>query len=104
MSNHLIAEILEIESEANTIVRDAKQKAEKIIADIHHGIGCMKATLENEYRQKLEILKSKTLDLQKSEEERLRNEFELYKEKLLHMNNQIMEDAVDWIVKHIYES
>lgn len=104
MSNHLIAEVLEIESEADTIVRDAKQKAEKIIADIHHELGCMKATLENEYRQKLETLKSKTLDLQKSEEERLRNEFELLKKNLLHRNNQIVEDAVNWVIKHIYES
>ncbi|MCF6154129.1 MAG: hypothetical protein E3K36_02520 [Candidatus Brocadia sp.] len=104
MSNHLIAEVLEIESEADTIVRNAKQKAEKIIAGIHHEIGCMKAIIENEYRQKLETLKSKTLDLQKSEEERLRNEFKLLKKNLLHRNNQIVQDAVNWVVKNIYES
>lgn len=104
MSDHLIAEVLKIETEADNIVGDAKQKAGKIIANIHTEIGFIRAALENEYRQKLEILKSKTVDLQKSEEERLRNEFELLKKKLLHINTKIMENAVDWVVKHIYES
>lgn len=104
MSNHLIAEVLRIESEADTIVRDAKQKAEKIIAGIHQEIGCIKETLEKEYSQRLEALKSKTLDSQKSEENRLKNEFELAKKNLLCINNQITEDAVNLVVKHIYES
>ena len=104
MSDHLIADVLKIELEADTIVRDAKQKAGKIIADIHNEIGSIKTNLENEYRQKLETLKSKTFDLQKSEEERLRNEFELFKKKLLHIDDKILEDAVKWVVKHIYES
>lgn len=104
MSDHLITEVLKIEAEADNIVNDAKEKAAKIIADIHNEIGFIKTNLENEYRQRLEIVKSKTFDLQKSEEERLRNEFELLEEKLLYVKNKFMEDAVNWVIKHIYES
>lgn len=90
--------------EADTIVNDGKQKAEKIIANIHDEIKSIKTNIEKEYYQRLEILRAEIADLQKSEEERLRNEFELLKENLLHRNSKIMEDAVNWIIKHIYES
>lgn len=104
MSDHLIADILKIEIEVDNIVNEGKQKAEKIIANSHNAIESIKTNLEKKYRQKLDILKAKFADMHKSEEERLRNEFELLKEKLLHINRKIMEDAVNWVIKHIYES
>ncbi|MFN3531773.1 MAG: hypothetical protein ACK41Q_04550 [Candidatus Brocadia sp.] len=104
MTDHLIADILKIEVEADNIVNGGKQKAEKIIANIRDEIESIKTNLEKEYRQKLEILKVKIADLQKSEEERLRNEFELLKGNLLHINSKIVEDAVNWVIKLIYES
>lgn len=104
MGDHLIADILKIEVEADNIVNDGKQKAEKIIANIHDEIESIKINLEKEYHQKLEILKAKIANLQKSEEERLRNEFELLKGNLLHLNSKNVEDAVNWVIKHIYES
>jgi len=104
MSDHLITEILKIEEEADRIVNDARQKAGEIIVNIHHEIESIKITRENEYRQKLEIGKASIAKLQKSEEEGLRNESELLKKKLLNINGKSMEDAVTWVVKHIYES
>jgi F0F1-type ATP synthase membrane subunit b/b' len=104
MSDHLIVDVLKIEEEADNIINDGKQKAEKIVANIHDEIESIKTNLEKEYRQKLELLKAKIADLQKTEEERLRNEFELLRRNILHINSKIMEDAVKWVIKHIYES
>ncbi len=104
MGDHLITEVLNIEAEADNIVSEAKQKAEGIVANIHNEIELIKTAFENEYRQKLEMLKAKIAELQKTEEEGLRNEFELLEKKLLHINNESIENAVDWVVKHIYES
>ena len=104
MGDHLITEIAEIEAEADNIVRDAHRKAEKVIANVPNEISLAKATLENEYHQKFEKSKAKIIEFQKSEEERLKNEFELLKKRLLHVDGKSMEDAVNWVVKHIYES
>lgn len=104
MSEHLITEILKIEEDADRIVNEARQKAREITADIHNEIESIKTTYENEYRKKLEIVKARIAELQKSEEEDLRNESELLKKKLLNINSKNMEDAVRWVVKHIYES
>ena len=104
MSDHLIAEILKIEEESGRIVNEARLKAGEIIADIHNEVESIKTTYENEYHQKLEIVKARIHELQKSEEEGLRNESELLEKKLLNINSKSMEDAVAWAVKHIYES
>ena len=104
MSDHLITEVLKIEEEANRIVNEARQKAKEITANVHHETESIKTTCENAYRQKLEIVKAGIAELQKSEEEGLRNESELLKKKLLNINSKSMEDAVRWVVKHIYES
>jgi len=104
MSDHLITEILKIEEEADCIVNEARQKAKEITANVHYEIESIKITCENEYRKKLEIVKARIAELQKSEEEGLRNESELLKKKLLNINSKSMEDAVRWVVKHIYES
>jgi len=104
MSDHLITEILKIEEGADRIVNEARQKAREIIANAHHEIESIKITCENEYRKKLDIVKARIAELQKSEEEGLRNESELLKKKLLNINSKSMEDAVRWVVKHIYES
>ena len=102
MSDHLIANILKIEAEADNIVKDAKQKAGEITAGIHNEISIIKTNLEDEYRQKLEALKSRMAELQKSEEGRLRVEFESLKKQLLDKSKNL-EDAVNWVIKHIYE-
>ena len=104
MSDHLITEILKIEEEANRIVNEARQMAKEITANVHHETKSIETTCENEYRQKLEIVMARIAELQKSEEEGLRNESELLKKKLLNINSKSMEDAVTWVVKHIYES
>ena len=104
MSDHLITEILKIEEDANRIVNEARQKAREITANVHYETESIETTCENEYRQKLEIVKARIAELQKSEEEGLRNESELLKKKLLNINSKSMEDAVTWVVKHIYES
>ena len=104
MSDHLITEILKIEKDADRIVNEARLKAREIIANVHHETESIETTGENEYRQILEIVKARIAELQKSEEEGLRNESELLKKKLLNINSKSMEDAVTWVVKHIYES
>ena len=104
MSDHLITEILKIEEDADRIVNEARLKAGEIIADIHNEVESIKTTYENEYHQKLEIVKARIHELQKSEEEGLRNESEALKKKLLQVNRKNVEDAVAWVVKHIYES
>ena len=104
MSDHLITEVLKIEEEADRIVNEARQKAKEITANVHHETESIKTTCENAYRQKLEIVKAGIAELQKSEEEGLRNESELLKKKLLNINSKSIEDAVAWAVKHIYES
>jgi vacuolar-type H+-ATPase subunit H len=104
MSDHLIAEILKIEEEADRIVNEARQKAREITATVHHEIESIKITCENEYRKKLEIVKAGIAELQKSEEEGLKNKSELLKKKVLNINSKSTEDAVRWVVKHIYES
>ena len=104
MSDHLITEILKLEEDADRIVNEARLKAREIIANVHHETESIETTCENKYRQKLEIVKARIAELQKSEEEGLRNESELLKKKLLNINSKSMEDAVTWVVKHIYES
>ena len=104
MSDHLITEILKIEEEADLIVNEARRKAREIIAGIHDEIESIKVSHENEYRQKLEIIKARIAELQKYEAEGLKNESELLKKKLLNINSKSIEDAVRWVVKHIYES
>ena len=104
MSDHLIAEVLKIEEDADRILNEARLKAREIIANVHHETESIETTCENKYRQKLEIVKARIAELQKSEEEGLRNESELLKKKLLYINSKSMEDAVAWVVKHIYES
>ncbi len=102
MADHLITEILKIEAEADRIIHDAKQKAEKIIASIHYEIELVKTALEGEYQRNLEKLPSKIAGLRKPEEEHLRNEFELSKKKLLAVDDAILEDAVHCVLRHIY--
>ncbi|HHT9137495.1 MAG TPA: hypothetical protein ACFYEK_09670 [Candidatus Wunengus sp. YC60] len=104
MSNHLITEILKIEEEADLVVNEARKKAREIVAGIHHEIESIKTTLENEYRQKLEISNARISEQQKTEAEGLRNESESLKNKLLSINSKSIEDTVRWVVKHIYES
>ena len=104
MSDHLITEILKIEEDADRIVNEARLKAREIIANVHHETESIETTCENEYRQKLEIIKARIAELQKSEEEGLRNESELLKKKILNINSKSIENAVTWVVKHIYES
>ena len=104
MSDHLIAEVLKIEEDADRILNEARLKAREIIANVHHETESIETTCENKYRQKLEIVKARIAELQKSEEEGLRNESELLKKKLLNINSKSIEDAVAWAVKHIYES
>src|SRR3972149_7473762 len=94
MSDHLITEVLKIEEEADRIVNEDRQKAREIIVNIHHEIESIKITCENEYRQKLEIIKAGIAELQKSEAEGLRNESELLKKKLLNINSKRIEAAV----------
>ncbi|MEK6559306.1 MAG: hypothetical protein AABZ43_04095 [Planctomycetota bacterium] len=103
MSDHLIKEVLNIEAEADNIVNNARQKAERIIADVDNEINLIKNNLENKYHQKLELLRAEIVNLQMSEEERLKNEFESLKEKLLHIDGKSMENAVNWVLKRIYE-
>ena len=104
MSDHLITEILKLEEDADRIVNEARLKAREIIANVHHETESIETTCENEYRQKLEIIKARIAELQKSEEEGLRNESELLKKKILNINSKSIENAVTWVVKHIYES
>ena len=104
MSDHLITEVLKIEEDADRILNEARLKAREIIANVHHETESIETTCENEYRQKLEIVKARIAELQKSEEEGLRNESELLKKKLLNINSKSIEAAVTWVVKHIYES
>ena len=104
MSDHLITEVLKIEEDADRILNEARLKAREIIANVHHETESIETTCENKYSQKLEIVKARIAELQKSEEEGLRNESELLKKKLLNINSKSMEDAVRWVVKHIYES
>ena len=104
MSDHLITEVLKIEEEADRIVNEARQKAREITANVYHEIESIKITCENEYRKKLEIVKAGIAELQKSEEEGLRNKSELLKKKLFNIDSKSTEDAVAWAVKHIYES
>ncbi|MDN3514546.1 MAG: hypothetical protein NG747_09110 [Candidatus Brocadia sp.] len=101
MSEPLIKEVLKIEAEADQIVSNAKQKAEQIINNIHNETGSIKTNIEKEYHQRLETVKAKFADLQKSEEDRLRNEFESTKKNLLRIDDKIMEDAIHWVIKHI---
>ena len=103
MSDHLIKEVLNTEAEADNIVNNARQKTERIIADIDNEINLIKGILENKQHQKLELLRAEIVNLQMSEEERLRNEFESSKEKLLHIDNKSMGNAVNWVLKRIYE-
>lgn len=103
MSDHLIKEVLNIEAEADNIVNNARQKAERIIADVDNEINLTKNNLENKYHQKLELLRAEIVNLQMSEEERLKNEFESLKEKLLHIDGKSMGNAVNWVLKRIYE-
>ena len=74
MSDHLITEVLKIEEEADRIVNEARRKAKEIAANVHHETESIKTTCENEYIQKLAIVKARIAELQKSEEEGLRNE------------------------------
>ncbi len=104
MSDHIIAEVLKIEEESDRIVNEARQKAKEITANVHHETKSIETTCENEYRKKLEIVKARIAELHKSEGEGLRNESELLKKKLLNINSKGMEDAITWVVKHIYES
>ena len=104
MSDHLITEVRKIEEDADRIVNEARLKAREIIANVHHETESIETTCENEYRQKLEIIKAGIAELQKSEEEGLRNESELLKKKILNINSKSIENAVTWVVKHIYES
>ena len=104
MSDHLITEVLKIEEDADRILNEARLKAREIIANVHHETESIETTCENKYRQKLEIVKARIAELQKSEEEGLRNKSELLKKKLLNINSKSIEDAVTWVVKHIYES
>ncbi|HHT9114231.1 MAG: hypothetical protein HZA47_11560 [Planctomycetes bacterium] len=104
MSDHLITEVLKIEEGADRILNEARQKAREIIVNVHHETESIETTCENEYRKKLEIVKARIAELQKSEEEGLRNESELLKKKLLNINSKSMEDVVTWVVKYIYES
>ena len=104
MSDHLITEVLKIEEESDRIVNEARQKAREITANVHHETESIETACENEYRKKLEIVKARIAELQKSEEEGLRNESEALKKKLLQINRKNVEDAVAWVVKHIYES
>ncbi len=104
MSDHLITEVLKIEEEADRIVNEARQKAREITANVHHEIESIKITCENEYRKKLDIVKARIAELQKSEEEGLRNKSELLKKKLFNINSKSTEDVVRWVLKHIYES
>lgn len=104
MSDHLITEVLKIEEEADRIVNVARQQAKEITANVYHETKSIETTCKNEYRKKLDIVKARISELQKSEEEGLRNESELLKKKLLNINSKSMEDAVTWAVKHIYES
>ena len=104
MSDHLITEVRKIEEDADRIVNEARLKAREIIANVHHETESIETTCENEYRQKLEIVKAGIAELQKSEEEGLRNESELLKKKILNINSKSIENAVTWVVKHIYES
>lgn len=103
MSDNLIKEVLNIEAEADNIVNNARQKAERIIADVDNEINLIKNNLENKYHQKLELLRAEIADIQKSEEERLKNEFESLTEKLPCIDRKSMEDAVNWMLKRIYE-
>ncbi len=103
MSGQLITNILDIEAEADTIVNNAKQKAEKIISDIDNEINLYKGTLENENHLKIKQLRVKMSSLQRAEEEVLKNKFESLKEKLLHIDSKSTDDAVNWVLKHIYE-
>ena len=104
MSDNLITEILKIEEDADRIVNEARLKAREITANVHHETESIETACENEYRQELEIVKARINELQKAEEEGLRNESELLKRKLLNINSKSMEDSVRWVVKHIYES
>ena len=104
MSDHLITEVLKIEEEADRIVNEARQKAKEVTANVHHETKSIETTCENEYRKKLDIVKARIAELQKSEEEGLRNESELLKKKLFNINSKSTEDVVRWVLKHIYES
>lgn len=103
MSDHLIKEVLNIEAEADNIVNNARQKAERIIANIDNEINLIKGILENKQHQKLELLRAEIVNLQMSEEERLKNEFESLKEKLLHIDSKSLGNTVNWVLKRIYE-
>lgn len=104
MSGHLITEILAIEVEADNIVHDARQKAGEIATGIRNEVERIQSAIEDEYRRKLEALKTQLAVQQTAEAERLRNKFESLKKRLLQKNGKNMEDAVAWTIKYLYEN
>ena len=104
MSSHLITVILEIVAEADKIVHDARQKAGEIITSVHNEVERIQSAIEDEYHRKLETLKAQLAVQQTAEVERLRNKVDSLKKNLLLKNGMIMEEAVAWTIKHLYEN
>ena len=102
MNGHLITEILAIEAEADKIVDDAKRRAGEIVAGIHGEVERIQSSIEDEYRRKLEALKTQLAMQQAAEAERQRNRYELLKKNLLQENGKNKETAVGWTIKHLF--
>ncbi len=99
-----MADILKVEDEANDIIYGAKKKARLIEAGVEKEIERINNELEKEYNKKVDKLRAEIQETQKDEEQKLKEEFEVKRDRLNQINQKDLEKMIMLIFKKICEA
>ena len=104
MIENLVAEIQNIETNADGIIAGAQKKAEQLEVDAQNEIKQLANDCEKEFQQKVEELKSSIENSKNKEAAQLKSEFEKMKSKLANIDQGLLERVIESVVKEICKS
>lgn len=104
MIKNLVVEIQSIETKADSIIADAQKKARQLDVDAENEIKQLTIDFGKEFQQKVEELKLRIENSKKNEGARLKSEFEKMKAQLTHLNQGVLDHAIESVAKGICES
>ncbi len=104
MDQNLMADILKVEDEANDIIYDAKKRARLIEAEVEKEIERIDNDLEKEYNEKADKLRAEIQEAQKDEEQKLKEEFVVKRDRLNQINQKDLEKMSNLVFKKICEA
>lgn len=104
MIENLVADIQNIEANADSIIAEAQKEAKQLDVNAQNEINQLAIDSEKEFQVKADELKLRIENSKKNEAAHLKSEFEKMKAQLTNINQKTLEQVIKSVVKEICES